>query len=79
MKKQYILRGFLTLAILLCFQALAGAQTTGTGELAFVGEDVVPRWGGIHFTFDNVAGQSIGRNVGTYVFQNLMRPRQCVQ
>ena len=35
--------------------------------------------GGIHFTFDNVAGQSIGRNVGTYVFQNLMRPRQCVQ
>jgi hypothetical protein len=36
-------------------------------------------WGGIHFTFDNVAGQSIGRNVGAYVFQNYMRPRQCVR
>jgi hypothetical protein len=36
-------------------------------------------WGGIHFTFDNVAGQSIGRNVGTYVFQKIMRPRGCVQ
>ena len=43
MKKQYILRGFLTLAILLCVQALAGAQTTETEEKALVGEDVVLR------------------------------------
>jgi hypothetical protein len=32
-------------------------------------------YGGIHFTFDQVAGQSIGRNVGNYVFLNLMRPK----
>jgi hypothetical protein len=36
-------------------------------------------YGGIHFTFDNVAGQSVGRNVANYVFSNLMRPRQCVR
>lgn len=32
-------------------------------------------WGGIHFTFDQVAGQSAGRNVANYVFLNFMRPR----
>jgi hypothetical protein len=31
-------------------------------------------YGGIHFTFDNVAGQSAGRNVANYVFLNFMRP-----
>lgn len=36
-------------------------------------------YGGIHFRFDNDAGQSIGRSVGNYVFQNFMRPRGCVQ
>ena len=36
-------------------------------------------YGGIHFRFDNVAGQSVGRNVGNYVFQNLMRPRTRVR
>lgn len=36
-------------------------------------------YAGIHFTFDNVAGQSVGRNVANHVFQNLMRPRQCVR
>jgi hypothetical protein len=36
-------------------------------------------YGGIHFTFDNVAGQSTGRNVANYIFQNVMRPRQCVR
>lgn len=35
--------------------------------------------GGIHFTFDNVAGQSVGRNVANHIFANLMRPRQCVR
>lgn len=35
-------------------------------------------WGGIHFTFDQVAGQSAGRNVANYVFQNFMRPRGCI-
>jgi hypothetical protein len=32
-------------------------------------------WGGIHFRFDNEAGQSVGRNVANYVFLNFMRPR----
>lgn len=36
-------------------------------------------YGGIHYTFDNVAGQSIGRNVANYIFANVMRPRQCVR
>jgi hypothetical protein len=31
--------------------------------------------GGIHFTFDSVAGQGIGRNVGNYVTDNLLTPR----
>jgi hypothetical protein len=33
-------------------------------------------YGGIHFRFDNEAGQSIGRNVANYVFLNFMRPRR---
>ena len=44
MKKQYMLRGFLTLAILLCVQTFAGAQTFEAGERSLVGEDVVIRW-----------------------------------
>jgi hypothetical protein len=31
-------------------------------------------YGGIHFRFDNVAGQSIGTNVANYVFQNFLVP-----
>ncbi len=36
-------------------------------------------YGGIHFNFDNVAGQSAGRNVANYIFANVMRQRQCVR
>ena len=32
-------------------------------------------YGGIHFTFDQVAGQSAGRNVANYIFLNFMKPR----
>ncbi|HEX4947488.1 MAG TPA: phosphoesterase PA-phosphatase, partial [Blastocatellia bacterium] len=32
-------------------------------------------YGGIHYRFDNEAGQSIGRNVANYVFLNFLRPR----
>ncbi len=32
-------------------------------------------FGGIHFRFDNEAGQEIGRNVGSYVFLNFLRPQ----
>jgi hypothetical protein len=34
-------------------------------------------YGGIHYRFDQTAGQSIGRNVGNYVFLNFLRPRRC--
>ena len=32
-------------------------------------------YGGIHFTFDQTAGQSAGRNVANQVFLNFMKPR----
>jgi len=32
-------------------------------------------YGGIHYRFDNEAGQSVGRNVSNYVFLNYLRPR----
>ena len=31
-------------------------------------------WGGIHFRFDSVAGQSAGTNVADYVFENFFEP-----
>ncbi len=34
-------------------------------------------YGGIHFNFDNQAGQSVGRNVANFVFQNYLTPRGC--
>ncbi len=34
-------------------------------------------YGGIHFNFDNTAGQSVGRNVANYVFLNYLKPRDC--
>ncbi len=34
-------------------------------------------YGGIHFRFDQEAGQSVGRNVANYVFLNYMTPRRC--
>ena len=57
-----------------------GATRSYAGFGAMADEQARARvYGGIHFTFDNVAGQSIGQNVANYVFQNLMRPRQCVR
>ena len=32
-------------------------------------------YGGIHFSFDSVAGQSIGINTSNYIYQNFMTPR----
>jgi hypothetical protein len=34
-------------------------------------------YGGIHFTFDQNAGQAVGRSVANYVFLNFMKPREC--
>jgi hypothetical protein len=58
----------------------SGATRSYAGFAAMANEQERARiWGGIHFTFDNVAGQSIGRGVGAYVFQNFMLPRGCVK
>jgi hypothetical protein len=57
-----------------------GATRSYAGFEAMADEAARSRvYGGIHFTFDNVAGQSIGRNVANYIFQNLFRPRECVR
>jgi hypothetical protein len=62
------------------WQGAGGATRSYAGFGAMADEQARARvYGGIHFTFDNVAGQSIGQNVANYVFRNLMRPRQCVR
>jgi len=57
-----------------------GTTRSYAGFGAMADEEARARvYGGIHFTFDNVAGQSVGRNVANYIFANVMRPRQCVR
>lgn len=57
-----------------------GATRSYSGFGAMANEQARARvYGGIHFTFDNVAGQSVGTNVANYVFSKFMRPRQCVK
>jgi hypothetical protein len=57
-----------------------GATRSYAGFGAMADEQARARiYGGIHFTFDNVAGQSIGTSVANYVFLNVMRPRACVR
>ncbi len=52
-----------------------GATRSYAGFAAMANEEERSRvYGGIHFTFDQVAGQSAGRNVANYVFLNLMKP-----
>jgi hypothetical protein len=58
--------------------APAGWTRSYPGFAAMANENADSRiYAGFHFRFDNVAGQSIGRNVANYVFLNLMRPRLC--
>ncbi len=53
-----------------------GAMRSYPGFTAMANEEERSRvYGGIHFTFDQTAGQSAGRNVANYVFLNYMRPR----
>jgi hypothetical protein len=53
-----------------------GATRSYVGFTAMANEEERSRvYGGIHFTFDQVAGQSVGRNVANYVFMNFMKPR----
>src|SRR5688572_2579578 len=57
-----------------------GATRSYAGFGAMADEQARARvYGGIHFTFDNVAGQSVGTNVANYVFSKFMRERQCVK
>jgi hypothetical protein len=57
-----------------------GATRSYSGFGAMADEQARARvYGGIHFTFDNVAGQSVGTNVANHVFSRFMRPRQCVK
>lgn len=53
-----------------------GATRSYSGFSAMANEEANSRiYGGIHFRFDNEAGQSAGRNVAMFVFQNFMKPR----
>jgi len=62
------------------WEGAGGATRSYAGFSAMANEQARARvYGGIHFTFDNVAGQSAGRNVANYVFQNIMRRRDCVR
>ena len=62
------------------WEGAGGATRSYAGFAAMADEEARARiYGGIHYTFDNVAGQSVGRNVANYIFANLMRPRQCVR
>jgi len=57
-----------------------GATRAYAGFGAMADEEARARvYAGIHFNFDNVAGQSVGQNVANYVFMNFMRPRRSVR
>ena len=57
------------------WEGTGGATRSYPGFNAMANEEERSRvYGGIHFTFDQIAGQSAGRNVGNYVFLNFMKP-----
>lgn len=59
------------------WEGVGGATRSYAGFTAMANEEERSRvYGGIHFTFDQTAGQSVGRNVANYIFQNFMQPRQ---
>ena len=58
------------------WEGVGGATRSYPGFTAMANEEERSRvYGGIHFTFDQAAGQAVGRNVANYVFLNFMRPR----
>ena len=60
------------------WEGAGGATRSYSSFTAMANEEERSRvYGGIHFPFDQTAGQSVGRNVANYVFLNLMRPRGC--
>lgn len=61
------------------WEGAGGATRSYSGFNQMANEQERSRvYGGIHFTFDQTAGQSAGRNVANYVFLNFMKPR-CVR
>ena len=59
------------------WEGAGGATRSYAGFTAMANEEERSRvYGGIHFTFDQTAGQSVGRNVANYIFQNFMQPRR---
>ena len=59
------------------WEGAGGATRSYAGFTAMANEEERSRvYGGIHFTFDQVAGQSVGRNVANYIFLNFMTPRE---
>ncbi len=58
------------------WEGAGGATRSYSGFNQMANEQERARvYGGIHFTFDQIAGQSAGRNVGNFVFLNFMKPR----
>ncbi len=58
------------------WEGAGGATRSYAGFTVMANEEERSRvYGGIHFTFDQTAGQSAGRNVANYVFLNFMKPR----
>jgi hypothetical protein len=56
--------------------AVSGETRSYPGFWAAAQEEADSRiFGGIHFRFDSVAGQGIGRSVGGYVFTHILLPR----
>src|SRR5207248_11695230 len=56
--------------------AFSGETRTYPGFGAAAQEEADSRiFGGIHFRFDSVAGQGIGRSVADYVFEHVLLPR----
>ena len=58
------------------WEGAGGATRSYAGFTAMANEQADSRiYAGIHYRFDNNAGQSVGRNVANYVFLNFMKPR----
>jgi hypothetical protein len=58
------------------WEGAGGATRSYAGFTVMADEQNRARiYGGIHFAFDQIAGQSAGRNVANYVFLNFMKPR----
>jgi len=58
------------------WEGAGGATRSYPDFTAMANEEERSRvYGGIHFKFDQTAGQSAGRNVANYIFLNFMKPR----